>query len=112
MCESYEGWTNRETWATMLWINNDRGLYETVQELAQHTDCCTEPHTDCCTEPLMCLEESLEALFDDAFADIAEMSQEGLTMLKDIGSLYRVNWRELAITILEEKAEELEGANA
>jgi len=88
----------------MLWINNDRGLYETVQELAQHTDCCTEP--------LMCLEESLEALFDDAFADIAEISQEGLTMLKDIGSLYRVNWREIAIAILEEKAEELEGANA
>jgi len=104
MCESYEGWTNRETWATMLWINNDRGLYETVQELAQHTDYCNEP--------LMCLEESLEALFDDAFADIAEMSQEGLNMLKDIGSLYRVNWRELAITILEEKAEELEGADA
>jgi len=94
MCQEYNGWTNRETWAVNLWLDNDRGLYETVQELAKHTDCCTEP--------LMCLEESLEALFDDAFADIAEISQEGLTMLKDIGSLYRVNWREIAENILEE----------
>jgi len=104
MCEEYNGWTNRETWATMLWINNDRGLYETVKELAQHTDCCTEP--------LMCLEESLEALFDDLWGDGTELAAETYNMFKDIGSLYRVNWRELAIAILEEKAEQPEGADA
>jgi hypothetical protein len=96
MCETYEGWTNRETWAAMLWINNDQGLYETVQELTQHL------HE--CESPIMCLEESLENLFDDAFSDISEMTAMGLIMLKDIGSLYRVNWREIASTILEDKA--------
>jgi hypothetical protein len=94
MCEKYDGWTNRETWAAALWINNDRGLYETVQELAKHADYCDSP--------LMCLEESLEALFDDAFSDIAEMTATGLVMLKDIGSLYRVNWREIATNTLQE----------
>lgn len=94
MCETYEGWTNRETWAAALWVNNDQGLYETVQELAKHADCCDSP--------LMCLEESLEALFDDAFSDIAEMTATGLVMLKDIGSLYRVNWREIANSTLQE----------
>ena len=33
MCEEYNGWTNRETWATALHINNDQGLYEAVQEI-------------------------------------------------------------------------------
>ena len=41
-------------------------------------------------------------MFDDAFSDIAEMTAEGLTMLKDIGSLYRVNWYEIAQGILGE----------
>ena len=28
MCEEYNGWTNRETWAVALWLDNDQGLHE------------------------------------------------------------------------------------
>jgi hypothetical protein len=30
--ETYEGWTNRETWAVALHINNDQGWQESVHE--------------------------------------------------------------------------------
>jgi len=100
MCEKYEGWTNRETWATNLWLDNDRGLYYTVQEMAREAILSKDEDQEfaCST----CLAENLESLFDEAFSDIAEMSQEGLNMLKDIGSLYRVNWHEIATNILSE----------
>ena len=28
----YEGWVNQETWAVALWLDNDQGLYQAVQE--------------------------------------------------------------------------------
>lgn len=27
MCEKYNGWTNYETWAVKLWMDNDEGSY-------------------------------------------------------------------------------------
>jgi len=30
--EQYNGWTNRETWLTNLWLTNDQGTYEYVVE--------------------------------------------------------------------------------
>lgn len=102
MCEEYNGWTNRETWAAALWIDNDRGLYETVQDMAKTS---LEEHSGeewDGISPIGCFAESIESLFDDIFADIAEMSDDSLTMLKEIGSLYRVNWREIATYILDE----------
>jgi len=100
MCEEYNGWTNRETWAVNLWLDNDRGLYEQVQEMAGEAILSKEEDQEfACTQ---CLADNLKVLFDDAFSDIAELTQEGLNMLKDIGSLYRVNWREIAENILEE----------
>lgn len=33
--EKYNGWANRETWAFMLHLNNDHGLYEMAHEWAR-----------------------------------------------------------------------------
>lgn len=38
MCEKFEGWTNHETWATNLWIDNTYGLYITAQGLAKESE--------------------------------------------------------------------------
>jgi len=97
MCEEYNGWTNRETWATNLWIDNERGLYEQVLDMAKTS---LQEHPE--FGAVACLAESIEALFDDAFSDIEEMNNAGLIMLKDIGSLYRVNWREISQGIIGE----------
>ena len=38
LATEYNGWTNRETWLTNLWLNNDMGSYEQLQEISRK-DC-------------------------------------------------------------------------
>lgn len=98
--EEFNGWTNRETWATALHIDNDRGLYYTVQDIVRdEIDDNEEPSVHD-------MGERISSFFDEAFSDVEEMTNEGLNMLKDIGSLYRVNWREIAQNILDEMRQE------
>jgi hypothetical protein len=97
--ETYNGWTNRETWATALHINNDQWLQEQADDYAKTS---WEEHAEdgesqyaCAVE---CLAESLENwLSEDLLTRENIAGNEGLfMMLSDIGSLYRVNWYELA----------------
>jgi len=34
--EGYNGWKNYETWCVSLWIGNDEGLYNEVQDMIRH----------------------------------------------------------------------------
>jgi hypothetical protein len=87
MIEKYNGWTNRETWATALHINNDEGLYKTVQDWAV-----TNLEEDE-AEAVTVLSESIE----DFVTELLETDWDGVKSMRyDIGSLWRVNWREIA----------------
>jgi hypothetical protein len=103
MTQDYNGWTNRETWATALHINNDQGLYETMKEYTEHA------LTECDSEPVMCLEETLENWIIEDLLTLENLAgNEGLfSMLTDIGSLYRVNWREIAESFLSDMKQEV-----
>lgn len=93
MCEQYNGWTNRETWATALHLNNDRGLYETVQNWASNN---WEDDKD---EAVNTVAESIE----DFVAELLETDWDGVKSMRyDIGSLWRVNWREIAQSFISE----------
>ena len=101
MCQEYNGWTNRETWAVALHINNDEGLYNQVEELAgeyvtrrDNTSIAHESwlFSQYCDE----LENFIDNLFDENWENLKAMRN-------DIGSLYRVNWREIAESFIEEK---------
>jgi len=35
MCNEYSGYSNYPTWAVKLWIDNDEGLFETVNEITR-----------------------------------------------------------------------------
>lgn len=87
--ETYNGWTNRETWAFMLYVQNDQGLSVSARERLELTDG--------------------DNWLIDSLADWAEMhfTRDGYTddtggswpddladMARDIGSLWRINWSE------------------
>ena len=93
----FQGWTNRETWATNLHLDNDQYLQlqclawakdeisnvkidQAVYELAQRIQNWVE-------EDLLCYES-------------IKKNHNLWLMLSDIGSLYRVNWTEIADNFL------------
>ena len=41
--ETYEGWKNRATWNAWLWLNNDYGTYQGMQEYLR--DCIKQGQT-------------------------------------------------------------------
>jgi hypothetical protein len=97
MREEYNGWKNRETWAMALWLNNDEGFQNQVQELAEEARDEEYP----ASRLAEALESFIEELFD--FDNISD-NRQLFNMLTDIGSLYRVNWYEIAQTFIEELA--------
>jgi len=102
MCEEYNGWTNRETWATALHINNDQSLQELADDYAktavEEHKADEEEEIDVTCDAVNCLADTLESWITEDLLTIENVSgNQGLfMMLSDIGSLYRVNWRELA----------------
>lgn len=116
MADTYEGWSNRETWATNLWLANDQGLYEQVREMALEELCAAVERveggpSDHKRGAVITLATRLE----DMFAEFAHGDGEddyvpapGLyKMLEDIGSLYRVEWEDVAQGWVEDAAWEL-----
>lgn len=81
--ETYNGWTNRETWAFMLYVNNDEGLQESARE--------------CVTTAADALQDWAEMHFTrDGYTDDTGGSwpDDLADMARDIGSLCRINWSE------------------
>lgn len=95
--EQYNGWANRETWALMLHVGNDQGLYEMFRDGARLN---REEGGDV-ADAAKDLAESIFTRrgyvdyyggeWPDALADIA----------REIGSLWRVDWSEVAAALLE-----------
>lgn len=104
MTDEYNGWTNRETWATALHIDNDEGLHSYRNEMCE--EAATEEPTEYQTKrqaEVYCLETTLQAwveeLSESVYSpDTADFpaNQALAGMFSDIGSLWRVNWREIA----------------
>lgn len=100
----YNGWTNRETWAVMLHINNDEGLQESALDMAREYAGEDRETGD--------LAGALQAWVDDLLSrdywrdEYGCPMPEGIEMMRDdVGSLWRVNWRECADALLSDVAE-------
>ena len=110
MTLEYNGWTNRETWATMLHIDNDEYLQETAMDYARTA---LEEHEgeeeNDISEAIYCLEDTIQNWIEEDLLTRENIAEsEGLwLMLTDIGSLYRVNWREIARSLIENAKQEV-----
>ncbi len=104
--DTYNGWTNYETWATALWIDNEQGSYTASREMAR--------------EQLDAAREDPEDLWDDErrqarYYLAAALSEEFEEAAPDLGAsvwadllgraLGRVDWTEIAENLIDEMAE-------
>lgn len=98
--EGYNGWTNRETWAVMLWIDLDAVADMVADRLtvdeSQWTLNLPFPRrikaADVVKDYVVTLLDPDEGLMND---------RDRWLMATDVGSLWRVNWEEIAEHCLE-----------
>jgi len=95
VCENYSGWTNRETWALALWLDNDEGFQERTAELTRDS---FERHGT-----IDAVRDALEGLAEELFTVDGYREAHGddipltlVSIAEDIGSLCRVNYYEIA----------------
>jgi hypothetical protein len=100
MSESYEGWANKETWALNLVLSNDESLYEMTKERVRDA-------LEGCTPGNYHLPriagEAVEQLFDE-LTDLAEgllSPVQIIELLREVGSVWRIDWREIGAAWLE-----------
>lgn len=115
LSEDYNGWKNRETWAVMLHLDNDRGLYsdynEMYEEIINDPDSFRDEY-DIIGDP----ERAILYLFTDQIRawveDIihphywkeqgVDMPEWAVNMMVDVGSLWRVDFDQIGRRIVEE----------
>lgn len=105
--DRYNGWTNRETWAVALYINNDEGWQESVLEELRQRDADLRENYD--GERLnsygageLIRENVEQVLWGDHVGDTEHVNEAVMMAIEDIGSLWRVNWTELGAAFLED----------
>lgn len=108
--ERYNGWTNRETWAVALYINNDQGWQESVFEALRGVEITggNGEYNPASREAGEIIKANVERLLDpDQYADEfgTDQPREVARIAHEIGSLWRVNWDELGASFLADLAE-------
>lgn len=123
MTDTYEGWANRETWCANLWLSNEEGTYNLVRSMAREEIQQARYDDDgYIARGVFTVEEiargqladRIEAWFEECASWVYDAAKsdgtapEGITtMIEDIGSLYRVDWHEIAGHWVEDMAQEL-----
>lgn len=97
--EGYNGWSNYETWAVALWINNDQGSQEYAYELARQAyddaEEGVEPHRSKAQ-----LSDSLKDWHEEQMPEVEGVFADLLG-----AALGEVDWYEIAETFLAELPE-------
>jgi hypothetical protein len=108
--ETYNGWTNRETWAVSLHLNNDEGLYYDLARILEEAfledvDGSTrEGWIRGVMSAVDSLSEWVEEILSFGYWEENGGMPRGIQLMKeDVGSLWRVNWREIVEAELEEE---------
>ena len=110
--ETYNGWTNRETWAWNLLVSNDQYLQEHFVEVLVAERKARREKFFVETEATMkyVVGDWLQNAFDELiydFQDNGEVAgcESELVLRREIGSLWRIDWDELGghyVTMMDE----------
>lgn len=110
--DTYNGWTNHETWAVALHIDNDEGLYHYRSEMAaiviERAKAGKDPSAIWSDRDAARfwmadrLKDWVETLAEQVYFPEHEPTKALLGMFNDIGSVWRVNWQEIADNWLSE----------
>lgn len=106
--ETYNGWTNRETWATALHIENTQSLTDYAYNLVRETfsDSVSKEDENSYLIAIFHAQDNLmnwvEDITSDEYWDY-ETPNDIRLMRRDIGSMWRVNWREIAQNFLSDE---------
>lgn len=87
--ENYNGYQNRETYDVVLWCQNDEGLYHMFRDQDAQT-----------------IKIQFQEWADQSVTEPMELTEELRSVLRDIGSLWRVNWYEVSDALTDETEEE------
>lgn len=100
MSNEYQGWTNRETWAAHLHITNDAGLVDYFATVMADARIPVPGHmTNCIVTVAIAVRDWLES--QQELLIEGQCHRDTAMMLTDIGSLWRVNWDEVAKALTE-----------
>jgi hypothetical protein len=102
---SYNGWTNYETWAVALWIDNDESYQNRARDWAAE---CTEAAAECeqTRSGVWTLEEARRYALADtlkAWVESDLLPDLGATLAADLlsAAVSEVSWNEVADHYLE-----------
>ncbi len=106
--ESYNGWTNRETWATALHINNTQSLTDYAYNLVRETfsDSVSQEDENSYLTAIFHAQDNLSNWVEDITSDEYwdyQTPADICLMRRDIGSMWRVDWREIAQSFLSDE---------
>jgi hypothetical protein len=96
--EEYNGWCNRETWATVLHLSNDEGLYETCLVLVEGK--AKWSGGDAIEAWLM---GQVDELLHGYEYPIGPDNWVAM-LISDVGSFWRVDWQAVAESFIEEES--------
>jgi len=94
---SYNGWSNHQTWAFKLHIDNNEGDYlmwnDKVSSIKKNSK-----------TPLIDVVDELKDWWDEIFEAVidGESTDEGKMMVRDIGNGNEINFYEVAEALIEE----------
>jgi hypothetical protein len=104
--ETYEGWTNRETWLVKLWMDNDESCHDFWYEQTEaFLEGATSNDAVELADASYCLAKALQAHHNDD--DAVMLGSVSGTVYADLiaTALARVNWREIATSMVEDAVE-------
>lgn len=99
---TYNGWTNYETWAVALWLDNDEGSYNYWREQSQEVWDAAEPGEHSWqtreAEAVRVLSDMLKDLHEERLEELGLLDGDKAGVFADLmgAAMSEVNWHEIA----------------